>query len=112
MPHLILGNPLPSAFAAEADIPWALTWLELAARLGILRKNEGWMSIYERFLDSRDDRGVWHPRKNPVAPRSTNPFAWPGFPLEPSLTGEARWTDVTFRLGLIARLLGRQVNLI
>jgi len=112
MPHLILGNPLPSAFAAEADIPWALTWLELAARLGILRKNEGWMGIYDRFLDSRDDRGVWHPRKNAVAPRSTNPFAWPGFPLEPSLTGEARWTDVTFRLGLIARLLGRQVNLI
>ncbi|MBC7790007.1 MAG: hypothetical protein H7Z74_08670 [Anaerolineae bacterium] len=112
MPHLVMGNPLPSMFAAEADIPWALTWLELAARLGILRKNEGWMSIFDRFLDSRDERGVWHPRKNPVAPRSTNPYAWPNFPLEPSLTGEARWTDVTFRLGLIARLLGRQVNLI
>ena len=47
-----------------------------------------------------------------ASPKTPNPFVWPFFPLEPhSTTGEERWTDVTFRIGLIARLSGRTVEL-
>jgi hypothetical protein len=45
-------------------------------------------------------------------PSTTNPLVWPTFPLESMSVGEERWTDVTFRLGLIARLSGRPIELI
>jgi hypothetical protein len=80
------------------------------ARLGFLRRNENWTKLFDRFLDDRDRDGVWHPHKGTATPRSTNPFVWPSFPLEEDLDGEDRWTDVTFRLGLIARLAGRPIE--
>jgi hypothetical protein len=46
------------------------------------------------------------------AVRTSNPFIWPMYPLEENLSGDERWTDITFRLGLIARLLGRQIELV
>ncbi len=81
------------------------------ARLGFLRRNEGWTRLYDRFLDERDEIGVWHPRKGAATPKSANPYAWPLYPLEESRSGEDRYTDVTFRLGLIARLAGRPIEL-
>jgi hypothetical protein len=110
-PHLVMGDPLPHRQAADADVPWALTWLEIAARLGYMRRHEGWARLYDRFLDDRDEHGVWHPHKGSAMPRSSNPLVWPSFPLESHHAGEERWSDVTFRLGLIGRLAGRQINL-
>ncbi|HXY30219.1 MAG TPA: hypothetical protein VEI06_05880 [Gemmatimonadaceae bacterium] len=109
-PHLVLGDPLPHRNAVDADIPAALHWLELAARLGFLRRNEGWMRLYERFLDERDERALWHPRRGTMMPRAANPFTWPGFPLS-GTPGDDRSADVTFRLGVIARHLGRPIAL-
>ena len=109
-PHLVLGDLLPNRNAADADVASALTWLELMARLGFLRRNENWTKLFERFLDDRDSDGVWHPHKGMAAVRTTNPFVWPGYPLEEALSGDERWTDATFRLGLIARLLGRPIE--
>ena len=109
-PHLILGDLLPNRNAADADVPGAITWLELMARLGFLRRNDNWSKLFDRFLDDRDDQGVWHPHKGMAAVRSTNPFVWPSYPLENALSGDERWTDATFRLGLIARLLGRTIE--
>lgn len=111
-PYLLLGDPLPHRNAADADVPFALFWLELMARLNFLRRNEGWSRLFERFLDDRNRDGVWHPHKGLVASRSDNPMVWSSYPLEASLTTEDRWTDVTFRLGLIARLSGRPIELI
>jgi len=111
-PHLVLGDMLPNRNVADADVPFALAWLELMARLGFLRRNEGWSKLFERFLDDRDRELVWHPHKGMAMPRSTNPFVWPGFPLEQMTSGDERWTDVTFRLGLIARLSGRPLELV
>jgi hypothetical protein len=111
-PHLVLGDQLPNRNSADADVPTAIFWLELMARLGFLKRNENWLKLYERFLDDRDDQGVWHPHKGMAAVRTTNPFVWPAYPLEGALTGDERWTDATFRLGLIARLLGRQIELV
>jgi hypothetical protein len=111
-PHLVLGDMLPNRNVADADVPSALAWLELMARLAFLRRNDTWNRLFERFLDDRDRDLVWHPHKGTAMPRSTNPFVWPAFPLESAPSGGERWTDVTFRLGLIARLSGRQVTLV
>jgi hypothetical protein len=109
-PHLVLGDQLPNRNAADADVPTALFWLEIMARLGFLRRNENWQKLFDRFLEDRDGDGVWHPHKGMAAVRTTNPFVWPAYPLEGALSGDERWTDATFRLGLIARLLGRQIE--
>jgi hypothetical protein len=109
-PHLVLGDMLPNRNVADADVVFALTWLELMARLGFLRKNDNWCKLYDRFLDDRDAHGVWHPHKGLAAVRTTNPFLWPMYPLEDGHDGDERWTDVTFRLGLIGRLLGRAIE--
>ena len=110
-PHLVLGDMLPNRSVADHDLVYAIVWLELMARLGFLRRNENWCKIFDRLLDDRDERGVWHPHKGASAARSSNSFIWPMYPLEESLSGDERWTDITFRLGLIARLLGRQIDL-
>ena len=113
VPHLVLGDMLPHRNAADADVAFAVFWLELMARLGFLRRNENWCKLFERFLEDRDREGVWHPHKGMDAvPRSSNPHVWPTYPLEPVLEGEGRWADFTFRLGLIARLTGRPVEIV
>ena len=111
-PHLVLGDPLPNRNAADADVVFAVTWLELMARLGYLRRNDNWSKLYERFLDDRGADGVWHPHKGMNAARSQNPFVWPMYPLEDHMSGDERWTDVTFRLGLIGRLSGRTITVV
>ena len=109
-PHLVLGDQLPNRNAADADVPSAIAWLELVARLGYLKRNDNWSKLFDRFLEDRDDLGVWHPHKGMAAARSTNPLVWPMYPLESALSGDERWTDATFRLGLIARVLGRPIE--
>lgn len=108
--HLVLGDRLPHRNAVEEDIPAALAWLETVARLGFLRRNDNWMKMHERFIDDCGRDGVWHPHKGMSMPRSSNPWVWATYPLEPSHAGDERWTDVTFRIGLIARLSGRPIN--
>jgi hypothetical protein len=110
-PHLILGDLLPNRNAADADVPLAIMWLELLTRLGFLRRNDNWSKLFDRFLDDRDADGIWHPHKGMSVARSANPFVWATYPLEENLSGDERWTDVTFRLGLIARLAGRTIEI-
>ena len=109
-PHLVLGDQLPNRNAADADVASAIAWLELMARLGFLKRNENWTKLFDRFLDDRDADGIWHPHKGMAAVRTSNPFVWPMYPLEGALSGDERWTDATFRLGLIARILGRSIE--
>ena len=111
-PHFVLGDILPHRNAVEADVPAALMWLELMARLGFLRRNENWTKMFDRFVDDCDRTGVWHPHKGLAMPRSTSPFVWPMFPLEYSTLGDERWADVTLRIGIIARAAGRQIDLV
>jgi hypothetical protein len=109
-PQLVLGDLLPHRNAADADVPLALHWLELMARLNFLRRNENWSKLFDRFLDVRDRDGVWHPHKGKEMPTSSSRYTWPSFPLEEGTSPEAQWTDVTFRLGLIARISGRPIE--
>lgn len=110
-PHLVMGDLLHNRHVADTDIPFALLWLETMARLGCLKRNESWIKQFERLVDQRDASGVWHPRRgNTATPSSDSPFVWPIFPLEERLEGDTRWTDVTFRIGLIAQLLGWRID--
>ncbi|HEX6626860.1 MAG TPA: hypothetical protein VF105_02795 [Gemmatimonadaceae bacterium] len=111
-PHLIMGDVLPHRNAVDADVPFALFWLETMARLNFLRRNDNWMKLFERFIDDRDRNGVWHPHKGMDRPTTSNPWSWSTFPLDDGSGAESKWTDVTFRIGLIARLLGREIELI
>ncbi len=112
VPYAVLGDHLPHRNAVEDDVPKALAWLDLIARLGFLRRSAHWTKMYERFIDDCGRDGVWHPHKGLAMPKSSDPYVWPIFPLEVPHTGEERWSDVTFRIGLIARLSGRPVTLI
>ena len=111
-PYVVLGDRLPHRNAVEDDVPFALSWLELVARLGFLRRNENWTKMYERFVDDCGRNGVWHPHKGSAMPKSSDPYVWPMYPLEQTHGGDERWADVTFRTGLIARLSGRPIDLI
>ncbi|MDO8500964.1 MAG: hypothetical protein Q7S20_03885 [Gemmatimonadaceae bacterium] len=117
-PQFVLGDRLPHRNVVEADVPFALMWLETMARLGFLRRNDNWVKMFERFEDDRGRTGVWHPHKGTNIPATSNPRVWPMFPLEdlspggtPKATGAA-WADVTFRIGLIGKLLGRVIKVI
>lgn len=113
VPHLVLGDMLPHRNALDADVPAGVMWLEVMARMGFLKRNEMWSKMFERLLDDRGRDGVWHPHnKGTVAPTTTNPYVWPTFPLDQPTEGDERWTDLTFRLGLIAKLSGRPIELL
>ncbi len=111
-PHLVMGDLLHNKNVVDSDVPFALMWLETMARLGFLKRNETWMKMFERMVNDTTSGGVWHPHKGTETPSSESPYVWPMFPLEKSPEGDRRWTDVTFRIGLIARLLGWRINII
>jgi hypothetical protein len=100
-PHLVMGDPLGTRLAAEADIPFALTWLELMARLQVL----------DRFVGDCDRDNLWRQRRTAPKPRTANPESWAQFSLGRPGSEEDRSWDVTFRIGLISRLLGRSIEL-
>jgi hypothetical protein len=112
VPHLVLGDMLPHRNALDADVPAGVMWLEIIARMGFLRRNEMWSKMFERLLDDRGRDGVWHPHKGTDVPKTTNQYVWPTFPLDTPADGDERWTDLTFRLGLIAKLSGRTIELL
>jgi len=112
VPLFVMGDRLPHRNAVEADVPAALAWLELIARMGFLRRNENWTKMYERFVDDCGRDGVWHPHRGMAMPRSSAAWVWSAYPLEPSHTGDERWADVTFRIGLIGRLSGRPIDVL
>jgi hypothetical protein len=110
-PQLVLGDPLPSRSVADADLPFALMWLELMARLQFLRRHEGWMELYERMLDACNGEGWWQPSRTTGRVASAHPAVWPAFPLAPDSDDPGHAAEVTFRLGLIARFLGRPIEI-
>lgn len=112
-PHLALGDILPSRYVMDGDVPTALAWLELMARLGFLRRNEGWTRLLDKLLDDRDRHGVWRPTRSVSMPTGLPDWVWPTLPLaDRPAEGDDFSATVTFRLGLIARLAGRPIDLV
>ena len=110
----ILGDPLHAdAQGRIDDVPFALYWLELLARLGILRQVPSASKVLARLYSECTEQGIWSPSGLRALPKSDNPVVSHYFPLEgPGKSPAQRQTDVTFRLGLIARIMGIPLDVI
>ncbi|HLQ23769.1 MAG TPA: hypothetical protein VK132_11210 [Gemmatimonadales bacterium] len=108
----LLGDPLRAdAQGHVTDVPFALYWLELLARLGLVRQLPSASKVLARLFSECDDVGIWSPKALRSLPKSTNPVLSHYFPLEgPGKSPAQRQTDVTFRLALIARLMGLPIE--
>lgn len=104
----LLGDPLEADSAGRPkDLPFALVWIEILVRLGVLATSPTASRVLARLLKECDERGVWSPKSLRSLPRSPSNLASYAFPLEPDTkTPERRQADVTFRLALIAKLAG------
>ena len=110
----ILGDPLHADAQGHVDdVPFALYWLELLARLGIVRQVQSASRVLARLFSECSDQGIWSPAGLRAMPKSDNPAVAHYFPLEgPGKSPAQRQTDVTFRLALIAKHLGIPLNVI
>jgi hypothetical protein len=78
--------------------------LELMARLGVLTRFPEALSLLEWLIDRADEEGVM--RDDSLIDKVVNRIDYPYFPLEENWRGKhKKYTDVTFRLLLILRLL-------
>ena len=106
--YLLLGDPIDAdAKGVPKDLPLALYFIELLARIGALHTAPGATRVLGRLLKDCDEHGVWHPKSLRSVPKGGNRITYHYFPLEAeSKAAESRTADVTFRLALIAKLLG------
>jgi hypothetical protein len=105
---LLLGDPLVADSKGNAkDIPLALHFIELLARISALHTNPVATKVLARLMSECDAQGVWRPKALKSAPRTTHKVTYHFYPIHlESKAGDSRVVDVTFRLALIARLLG------
>ncbi|MBI2401594.1 MAG: hypothetical protein HYV20_02420 [Gemmatimonadetes bacterium] len=110
----LLGDPIQADSAGHPkDLPLALHWIEVLVRLGALHTYETAQRVLARLLKECDAQGVWAPKSLRSLPRSPSKLADFAFPLEfDGKTPERRQADVTFRLGLIAKLAGWQLEFV
>lgn len=108
----ILGDPLHSdAQGHVRDVPFATYWLELLARLGLVRRIPSATRVLARLFSECDERGIWSPSSLRTMPRATSPLTAHYFPIEgPGKSPAQRQTDLTFRLALIAKLMGIPID--
>src|SRR5947208_7102029 len=71
----ILGDPMRSdAQGHVTDIPFALYWVELLARLGLVRQIPSASRVLARLFNECDDRGIWSPKSLRAMPKATSPL--------------------------------------
>ena len=104
----VLGDPLHAdASGNPEDLPLAVHWIELLVRLGLLEVAPTAQKILTKLLRDCDEQGVWSPPNLRSMPHSNSKLADFACPLElDSRAPEVRRADVTFRLALIAKLAG------
>ena len=109
---VLLGDPLKVAASGQPDdLPLALTWMEILARLGVLERSATATRVWARLLKDCDEQGVWAPKGLRTIPRRVSPWSYHAFPLQADARSqESRQADVTFRMALIARLAGWEVG--
>ena len=110
--HLLLGDPIEADAKGQAkDIPLALHYIELMARMGALSWAPVASRVLGRLLKDCDETGVWRPKNLRSQPKALNKITHHYSPLQPDAkTTEGREVDVTFRLALIAKLLGWSID--
>ena len=106
--HLLLGDPIEAdAKGMPSDIPLALHYIELLARMGALPWAPLATKVLSRLYKDCDDAGIWHPKNLRSQPKALNKITYHYYPLLlDAKTAEGREVDITFRLSLIAKLLG------
>ena len=106
--HILLGDPIDAdSKGLPKDVPLALNYLELLARLGGIAQSPPALKVLGRLIKDCYERGVWNPKGLRGAPKAINKTSYHCFPLDPeSKAPEWKHVDVTFRLALIAKLLG------
>jgi len=105
---VLMGDPLKlSASGQPDDLPLALYWMEILARLGVLQHSVAAARVWARLSKDCDEQGVWSPKNLRTLPKRISPWSYHAFPLQgDSKSVESRQADVTFRMALIARLAG------
>jgi hypothetical protein len=106
--HLILGDPIDADSKGQAkDVPLALHYIELLARMGALEWAPLATRVLGRLLKDCDDTGVWRPKNLRSQPKPLNKITYHYYPLhmDPK-TAEGKEVDITFRLAVIAKVLG------
>src|SRR5439155_12472216 len=79
----ILGDPLHAdAQGRITDVPFALYWLELLARLGIVRQVPSAAKVLARPYSECDDQGIRSPAGPRVMPKTTDLVVYHYFPPE------------------------------
>ena len=112
--HLLLGDPIEAdRQGLPKDVPLALHYIELLARIGALPHAPVATKVLGRLLKDTDDRGVWAPKNLRSAPKAIDHATYHAWPLAvESKSNESRQVDVTFRLALIAKVLGWQLEFV
>jgi len=108
----LLGDPIATDSSGRPkDLPLALHWLEVVVRMGTFDSSPTAQRVFARLLKDCDDRGVWDPGNLRTLPKSQSGIADFACPLEDDARLlEARKADVSFRLSLIAKLLGLRLE--
>ncbi len=108
----LLGDPLLADSSGKPkDLPFALHWLELLARMSLLDGAPTAQRVLACLLRQCDESGVWNPGNLRTLPRGSSGLADFACPLEhDTRSAEARKADVSFRLALVAKLSGRSLE--
>ena len=111
--YLLLGDPIEADAKGNAkDIPLALYTIELLARLGALHTAPVATRVLARLLSECDEHGVWAPKGLKSQPKPFSKVTYHWYPLHPETKApESKVVDVTFRLALIAKVLGWQLQM-
>ena len=110
--HLLLGDPIEAdAKGMAKDIPLALHYIELLARMGALQWAPVATRVLARLAKDCDERGVWSPKNLRSPPKAIDRITYHYYPLHlEAKSTEDRELDITFRLAVIAGLLGWQLD--
>ncbi|MFI5234165.1 MAG: hypothetical protein ACHQXA_00510 [Gemmatimonadales bacterium] len=106
--HLLLGDPIEADGKGHPkDLPLALHYIELLACIGALQYAPVATKVLARLIKDCEENGVWHPKNLRSQPKPINKIVYHTFPLVPEGKSlESKQVDVTFRLALIAKALG------
>jgi hypothetical protein len=112
--HVLLGDPMHADSKGNVpDLPLALLFIELLARIGAVGGSVSAQRVLSRLYGECDESGVWRPKKLMAHPRAVKPVSYHAYPLQPDTRSvESRAADVTFRLAIIARLIGRPLEFV
>ncbi|MCU0620133.1 MAG: hypothetical protein MUC69_01365 [Gemmatimonadales bacterium] len=110
--QLLLGDPIEADSKGNAkDLPLALYYISLLARMHALEWAPVATKVLARLLADCDARGVWSPKAIRSQPKPVNKITYHWYPLHPDdKSAEGRVVDVTFRLAQVAKTLGWELH--